>query len=82
MADMKNSGENYNERRISKLYYQATMRLIEKFKECLPEETSKFIEMFSWMSLTQMRRKCKVVTDLDSFKKEEIKESVEFFLQR
>ena len=53
--------------------------LIDKFKTAFPEETFKLIEMFSWLSLTLMRRKCKSVTDLDRFKTREVEETVEFF---
>ena len=35
--------------------------------------------MFSWLSLTETRRKCKTVTDLDSFKTKEVEETVKFF---
>ena len=75
----KNAGVDFNATRISRLFYQATNILIDKFKQALPDETSKLMEMFSWMSLTLMRRKCRVVSDLDSFKKMEIEETVGFF---
>ena len=79
--DWTNSGENFNEARISRLYYQATNKLIDKFKQALPDETAELIEMFSWMSLTLIRRKCKVVSDLDGFKSGEIKQTVDFFCE-
>ena len=75
----KNAGVDFNATRIYRLFYQATNILIDKFKQALPDETSKLMEMFSWMSLTLMRRKCRVVSDLDSFKKMEIEETVGFF---
>ena len=79
--EWKNSGEDFNEARIARLFYQATNKLIDKFKHALPDETAELLQMFSWMSLTLMRRKCRVVSDLDRFKKDEINLTVGFFCE-
>ena len=75
----KHSGVEFDESTIARLYYQATNRLLGKFKEAISQETSDMLLMFSWLSLTETRRKCKTVTDLESFKTKEVEETVKFF---
>ena len=79
LESWKHSGEEYNSQRISRLYYQATNKMIEKFQATFPQETCKLLEMFSWLSLSIMRRKVKTVTDLKDFKKDNIEDTIDFF---
>ena len=79
LESWKHSGEDFNEPRIKKLYYQATNNFIAKFNATFPKETSDLLEMFSWLSLTQIRRKVKTSSELKDFKKDAVEETVKFF---
>ena len=58
---------------IKKLVNQATNNAIDKFNNTFPKETTDLLDMFSWLCLSQIRRKVKSATDLKTFKREVIR---------
>ena len=82
LSSWKHSGEDFNGPIINKLYYHATNKLIEKFKTTFPKETSDLVEMFSWLSLTLIRRKVKTPSELKDFKREAVEDTVNFFCKQ
>ena len=77
----KGCGENWNQGRMSVLYCRATEMLLENFKELFNKETEDALDMFSFLSLNSLRRECKTVDHIDTFKTNQLDRMVEFFCE-